>query len=392
MPVVVDSTVGSGVGRDYPTWADWESAAPADLVVSDTLWAGKFYFDGDTRLTVTGSCLLSGSTGADATRRKYARAAPGESWVEKLGSNPIGGIPDGAGFSVSGNPSAALGVSEPFGVIERLVWNAGTAASARWSSIASAAADSVIRECYLRKAGTTSASTALTAIAGPRSVYAQNVHVYMGTSSLEEYFEFGSAASSEADAPVFIANGLVVTSTDSTGAAAAARGTAIRMNASTSARYTRVIGNYFAGVAVLFEAGGVGQFTSDSGYNLVTLAQGASNYSDRFPGSGNKYAGDISGTWSGANALLVDTTYAGLDVRAAEAGALAGAGIRITAPPNPSATFVGCPWVQRDGLGDVDVLGNSRSSISPFIGPHEPRSSSGAALAAAAFYHRYMRS
>jgi len=71
------SSIGTAVGRDYPTIAAWLAAIPADLVTADDTWIGELY--NDSEFTVTTSIDIK-NTITDATHYVELRAATGESW------------------------------------------------------------------------------------------------------------------------------------------------------------------------------------------------------------------------------------------------------------------------------------------------------------------------
>lgn len=84
-------TVGSG--RNYSSWQAWEDACPANLVTADQIWQGQGY--NDAEFVVTAAIALGGVT-TDATRYMEMRCATGQSFTgnaaNALRYNPSNGV------------------------------------------------------------------------------------------------------------------------------------------------------------------------------------------------------------------------------------------------------------------------------------------------------------
>lgn len=372
MATVITKTVHTS-GADYSSMGTWDSGATTvygdDLVSNDVIWKGEFIGLG----TYTAHATMGGAT-TDATRYKWLTVSSGNEWFTLTGSSRIGGMLTGYGRQMtSGSGNFAVTMSENYAVLENIVMQSNSV-SAATAFFSISGTDCVVRNCYLRKNSTNSATTALVVMSGQRSIFINNFVELAGTSTGEEAIELSNGSSADdSNVPVIANNTFLVTSTDSGGSAASARGTAIYLGG-LNTRYVRVVNNAFIGFASLFSGSATRIFATGSGNNMTTIAAGSTEYTDLFPGSGNIYGGDITGTWSNSNNVLVNTTYAAGDMRAYSTGVLANAGAAVTTPTHPIGAGGATQYA---GLEDLDAYGNARNPTTPWIGAWEDAYSGG---------------
>lgn len=123
MPVIVERSIGSAVGRDYADINAWEAAAPVSLVANDQVWKGVVY--NDSEMVVSGfnahaNIELAGST-SDATRYKWLTVAAGHSVYDNTANLTRYDATKGAGLRGTGDYGPPLlNINEPYAVAERL--------------------------------------------------------------------------------------------------------------------------------------------------------------------------------------------------------------------------------------------------------------------------------
>jgi hypothetical protein len=92
------NTVGSAVGRDYATLADWWSAIPSDLVTDGNSYIADLYNDSEFLLSAT--VELTGKT-TDATHTITIEAADGQGWNQNGSVITVYNPANGVAFSCS---------------------------------------------------------------------------------------------------------------------------------------------------------------------------------------------------------------------------------------------------------------------------------------------------
>lgn len=110
MPTIVTKTIGTG--GDYSTLQAWEDAAPANLVTADQVWKGVIN-SATFNQTPSAQFTVSGST-TDATRYKWLTVAPGCSFVDNIGANPLR-LDTGYGATIT---APVIAYTDPFYWVE----------------------------------------------------------------------------------------------------------------------------------------------------------------------------------------------------------------------------------------------------------------------------------
>lgn len=386
MPAVDSYAIGSG--ETYTTIQGWEDAAPADLTTADKIWQGRV----KSQLSVTSAMTIAGST-SDSTRYKHLTAESAVGWRDLLGSSRLGGAISGAGYTASNSATISLTQTENYSVVEKLAM-IGTGSSTSITFVMSGTG-TVFRHNYARMR-INAVSPIFMNCANSQGFVHNNFFICEGTSSgTPTFLRTGNGATSSGNATKIWNNTFANSSTDASTNSVSARGVAIDRTATAGTKYFELIGNAFVGIGTLFSGSSDCQFVAASGYNLTQLTAGSTDYTDKFPtGTGrNYYSADISGTWTDSNVLVVNTTYANGDFRAASSGALAGAGIRINSDYNPAGTasYTGGTAPERLlGTGDKDAYGNDRRTANPWIGAWED-DYSGSSITALFFALRFKK-
>lgn len=369
MPAVDSYVIGSG--ETYTTQQGWEDASPADLTTADKIWQGKL----KSQLSVTSALTIGGST-SDSTRYKHLTSNTAVSWQDVLSTSRLGGAISGAGYTASNSATISLTVSENYAVVENIA-AIGTGSSTLITVVMSGTG-SVLRWCYFRMRPNANSPLYLN-VANSEGFIHNNFFISEGSSSgTPTFMRLGNGATSSGNATKVWNNTFANSSTDASGNSTAARGVAIDRTATAGTKYFDVRNNSFIGMATLFSGSSDCQFVAASGYNLTQLNAGATDYTDKFPtgAGGNLYGGDLSGTWTDSNNLVVNTTYANGDWRAFSGGELAGAGVRIGSGegynPKATASYTGGTAPTRiEGVGDRDAYGNTKDPTNPWIGAWE---------------------
>lgn len=321
MTTTVVKTIGTS-SRDYSTIAAWEAAAPASLVAVDEIWQGECY--NDSEFLVTSGISISGIT-VDSTRYVRLTAASGQSFADnasKLTNALAYNQSNGVGIRTATNYVVLLTISVDYTHFDRL----------QISRAASLGTDHVISA--VSRTGLQFSQSIVDTI-GSTGTYCLAINSNTGSTAV---------------------NSLILT-----------RGTSSGINASYSSG-TPGIYNCTV-VKTSDKSGGTGIFNAGGGFSNLTVENCAVFGFTTTGSSGTYHAG------SDYNAVTDATSpFGGTHNQTS----LTYASQFHTITPNTSADYralstgsLGNGTPDSTHTGGVDIVGQTRSSTTPYIGAWE---------------------
>lgn len=383
MPRVVETTVGAG--KNYPDWVTWNAAVNTDYAgnlttavvsgVTGVIAHGM----GTGLLDVAANQVISGCT---ANRDCYKWISPDRAqgvWDLLENGTPLRGELPGAGIRPSTNGTRAWYLNEQFTLFEKMTWIGARGVSKNWDCglmLSITGADVTARDLYLSHHNYTQGTTDGLIIAeGARSKLINCHAVYEGPADGGIMLSINGNIGGDSAAPTVI-NFTGVRPSDRI----STNWKALKRNGATSSHKMRLRSSTFFGAGALWYTVNTtsAAFTSDSDYNATNLAAGSTDYVDTLPGANSKYQANIPGpgTWDTAGKVYVNTTVAAADWRPATGSPLDNiTGAEVNSGfPNPDhsgASFTGEIPQLRNGTGNWDARGQTRSPTAPTLGALE---------------------